>query len=112
MGKDYDAASGTAVTAVGDLPEFPGSDFLAHHAASWLWLENTTANGTTVLKRRPLHHQDCRQVAALHLYRRRAQRVYMLHAWPTLQGYMGKLSDTDTITESIHSITEAPHLLL
>ena len=41
MGKDSDAASGTAVTAVGDLPEFPGSDFLPHHAASWL--ENTTA---------------------------------------------------------------------
>ena len=28
MGKDYDAAS---TTAVGDLPKFPGSDFLAHH---------------------------------------------------------------------------------
>ena len=41
MGKDYDSASGSAVTAVGDLPEFPGSDFLTHHATTWM--ENATA---------------------------------------------------------------------
>ena len=38
MGKDYDSAS---TTAVGDLPKFPGSDFLAHHAKTWM--ENATA---------------------------------------------------------------------
>ena len=41
MGKDHDASSGPAATSLGDLPEFPGSDFLAHHATTWL--ENATA---------------------------------------------------------------------
>ena len=39
MGKEHDAAQTT--TAYGELPEFPGSDFLAHHATTWL--ENATA---------------------------------------------------------------------
>ena len=30
MGKDHDASSGSTATSLGDLPEFPGSDFLAH----------------------------------------------------------------------------------
>ena len=41
MGKDHDASSGSTATSLGDLPEFPGSDFLAHHATTWL--ENATA---------------------------------------------------------------------
>ena len=39
MGKEHDAAQTT--TAYGELPEFPGNDFLAHHATTWL--ENATA---------------------------------------------------------------------
>ena len=41
MGKDSDASTGIPSTAIGDLPEYPGSDYLAHNAATWL--ENATA---------------------------------------------------------------------
>ena len=41
MGKDTDASTGIPSTAIGELPEYPGSDFLAHNAATWL--ENATA---------------------------------------------------------------------
>ena len=46
MGKDHDASSGSTATSLGDLPEFPGSDFLAHHATTWL--ENATLRSDTV----------------------------------------------------------------
>ena len=42
MGKDNDVAGGAnSTTSPGALPEFPGSDFLAHNAATWM--ENTIA---------------------------------------------------------------------
>ena len=41
MGRDTDASTGIPSTTIGELPEYPGSDFLAHNAATWL--ENTTA---------------------------------------------------------------------
>ena len=41
MGRDSDSTSSFATSAAGDLPEFPGSDFLAHHATTWM--ENATA---------------------------------------------------------------------
>ena len=42
MGKDNDVAGGAnSTTSPGTLPEFPGSDFLAHNAATWM--ENTIA---------------------------------------------------------------------
>ena len=42
MGRDSDVAGGTSTTtSAGSLPEFPGSDFLAHNAATWM--ENATA---------------------------------------------------------------------
>ena len=42
MGKDNDVAGGAnTTTSAGSLPEFPGSDFLAHNAATWM--ENTIA---------------------------------------------------------------------
>ena len=41
MGRDSDVSSGNTSTAIGELPEYPGSDFLAHNAATWL--ENATA---------------------------------------------------------------------
>ena len=42
MGRDSDVAGGASTTtSAGSLPEFPGSDFLAHNAATWM--ENTIA---------------------------------------------------------------------
>ena len=41
MARDTNASSSTPSTAIGELPEYPGSGFLAHNAATWL--ENATA---------------------------------------------------------------------
>ena len=41
MGRDSDASTGIPSTAIGELPEYPGTDYLAHNAATWL--ENATA---------------------------------------------------------------------
>ena len=58
MGKDTDASTGIPSTASGELPEYPGSDFLAHNAATWL--ENATAKlGDLKL----LHASACRMSA-------------------------------------------------